>query len=1776
MKTLSYILGSALYVLASLAQTVVERGPHTDVVEVSQQNELGESVPISRYTVLQPGLNYFAAEEGIWKPTSTHMELEQGGAAYQKAPFKLNFAANVNDVAAPVTLTLPDGRKIRIKTVGIALTAANGDSVWLGEIKNSNGVLDGDTVIFADAFDGIKADIIVKVSIGKYESDVVLREQVIAPQLVGFDKDTATLEIWHKVVESPAPDVIVGHIPRKNGSIDTDEQLGFGDMFIGEGSAFLVGTNKVPATAPEGAIKVAKEQFNDGATRYLIEKIPYAEAAAHLQSLPARQAAHLDRDSLQQRILNSRNVAARPASRSIPVSLAASTPNADSKAAAKTVAAIMRGKGANVAGFVMDYTVVVGVSNFRFRGDTTYYCTNDVSLTGTTVLEGGAVIKFPPYNGVSRLSLYGKLDCRTSPYAMAVFTADADNSVGETISTSALSGYYGRMNLYFASTDPYAQDLHDIRCGYAYWGIFLYTAGSTPHNLSNIQLMNCWYGVEADDLSAGTCYVNARNIMADNTMTPFYGNRVSYAAEHVTAHRAHRFFQYATGGSGALCLTNSLLVKMTNASSSFTADHVTTLSSDAGVFATVGAGAHYLPPMSPYRNVGATAVTPEMLAILKKTTTDAPALLADVVSTSTTLAPRVFCDNVLPDLGYHFARLDYLCTELVVTNATLTLTNGVAVGWYGKNGVFLAKNSRLISEGKPEEMNRLIRYSLVQEQADVISANGTTSGVLLTTNGLAVANRPEIQIRFTEIALPGQTSSKRYFLNSPNGATGAKSLSVENSLLRNVNLSYSGMQETTTAHSVSLINSIFERCTVGMDRFYGPQLVYNLWNNLFTYSTVSLSEGTSTSIPLSYVRDNVFDTVTTSLSGGGTRVTHDHNAYYASATLPYANGGSGINVQLTAVNFVSSHLGRYYSPGTGGLAALMNAGSRTANIAKLYHFTSLASQEKELGSTVDIGVHYLACNGSGKAIDSDRDGLADILEDKNLDGARAANESDFLNPDTDGDQVSDGGEIRSGRDPIVAESGPMTRKRLAYWNFDDPEFSAETGQPCIDHTGGTFGGITGVSFAGSAAHMVSNGSRLVYPEIGDDGYPAVDRAKGTIRFWFRPDWAVGQMPAVGRLVSVGSDSVAKDNLWKVELLPNAQPATAVRIVFKTQLSGSETTYVTSDLTDWTAVRWHQIALTYEGTNIVLCVDGAVKAQATAPLASPFVLAPSFDKRLSERVAFGSAKDGSQTARGHFDEIETFNYPLTNDEIALDYAEIAARDDDHDGLPNLTEVDFVGTNPVDGDTDNDQMPDGWEYWWNIWRGRFIPRIFSLGDPGQSDAGSEFEDAGQLDNFNNLQEYRLGLNPYVKDTLPAPVIKNVALAPNKLMNIKFGTWTATGPTGKAGAGCGDNDQWNVIGPLASVQGLNWADGTHSDVAIHLRMELGHVTKLTVNCEQVTEAPQTGKYFCDWLSQTNVWQNVFCCTNLNDASNLTSPAQFLCIHSQTGEQMYLQDNYWGYAGDPGTYRALLPQWPWGGGPPSFTTYVAPGEGLPPSTTARTLVLSDDSFTLDGRPIERVNGTGVSGTHVVSKIVASPSMESAYINGFDQVGAFVNGAGVSGGPMMSEYLWNSMDGQLIGQPQSTACDSYWFTGDGHGSIVIENLPFDTYTVYLYAARPGLSASTPVSVNGVTVNIPATGANLPKFVERLNFASVGTESTSTIKIDFLNSSSLINAIQIAKRPSGPGAMSLFPAPPPTATAKYDDANGIRVDWTALPSVAYRVYRIVIDPLTLLPAVLRS
>ena len=166
--------------------------------------------------------------------------------------------------------------------------------------------------------------------------------------------------------------------------------------------------------------------------------------------------------------------------------------------------------------------------------------------------------------------------------------------------------------------------------------------------------------------------------------------------------------------------------------------------------------------------------------------------------------------------------------------------------------------------------------------------------------------------------------------------------------------------------------------------------VYSAYNNLF-YGGSTVFErypgaGTWT------VRDNVFDGAALTLTNQA--VVNDHNAYVGSgqAQLPGSGGGDVVLSSFAYTNLAAWPSWRFYQVTTN----LVDAGSRNATNAGLYHFTTQVSQAKETNSPVDIGFHYVAADtATGLALDADGDGSADCIEDGDGDGTVDVGETDW-------------------------------------------------------------------------------------------------------------------------------------------------------------------------------------------------------------------------------------------------------------------------------------------------------------------------------------------------------------------------------------------------------------------------------------------------------------------------------------------------------------------------------------------------------------------------------------------------------------------------------------------------------------------------------------------------------------------------------------------------------------------------------------------------------------
>lgn len=909
------------------AYNITERGPHHRVwARVSYEtNALGEATAqTNSYTELETGMNV-RQPDGSYVEASDEIEIMNEGAVARKGRHQVIFSVNCNTPVAIDMLTA-DGKRLQSRILGLAFyDTATGESVLIAEIKDSDGQLLMDArneVIYYDALTDIKCDIRYRNSKAGLEQDLILRENPPSPADYKLSPATTVLEVLTEFFDAPVPEKKERFV---NGS--ADEFLDFGDLKMGNGRVFVMGeeATEIAVTKQWGTL--------DGRT-FLMEEIPYQTVVPALDALPGRTASLMTSpDGVLHRV---------SVRRLLPTFKQAKKGTGPMKLAS----APLSGKGV-----VLDYTAASSATNYTFKGDTTYYVSGTVNLSGTnTIFEGGTVIKYAPTN-TPKLNVTSPITWQGSVYRQIVMTARDDSTVGEGITGSTgnpNTNYFANPALYIDGTVAGTNAvLQNLRIAYAQSAIVF--NGRTGHVVSHAQLVNC-----ANGITATNAEFSLRNALLYNVLTNFNGSSATGHCEHLTINTASWMNK---SNAITLTLTNSLLVGVTNAGT-FTSNSVSTATSAA--FVTVGAASHYLAD-SNYRNSGTTNINANLAAALKKLTTYPPLELTNDFTLNTTLSPQAQRDTDTPDRGYHYDPLDYVVSGRTLTNSTLTLTNGVAIGTYGSSsshGISIVKDGKLISEGSPPNPNHIVRYNTVQEQA---STNWSASTVAHSIK-FGTSTGQDARCRFTDWSLLGNNGHHFY------ASTGSSTCGFQD-------CQFGGGRFFIYDITPGLTNCLWERVA---NEAGGSSSSFYMYNNLtkggsWTFTTYSYGW---------IARDNMFDSCI--LNSVEIDLTSDHNAYVNVSVL---SGTGGSDKTLTNAAYQIGSLGRYYYPTNGGqLSTLIGAGSRNATNATLYHYTVTTNQVKEASSTVDIGFHYVAVNGSGQPLDTDSDGVPDYLEDRNGDG----------------------------------------------------------------------------------------------------------------------------------------------------------------------------------------------------------------------------------------------------------------------------------------------------------------------------------------------------------------------------------------------------------------------------------------------------------------------------------------------------------------------------------------------------------------------------------------------------------------------------------------------------------------------------------------------------------------------------------------------------------------------------------------------------------------------
>jgi hypothetical protein len=919
---------------------------------------------------------------GRWVPADPSFEITERGA---EARFTAHRVLLAPDIASPGAVQVEkDGVALHCHPLCIGYyDPVDGRSVALAEITNAVGwIVASNVVVFSNCFDGLRASIRYRNSRAGLESDLLLHAQPPPPPpsfsprtrlelFTEFVGDTPTPRLQQRVLQQEQDAALRGQMVEPDFA---DSTLDFGAISMGPGRAFLAGTN-AQRRAAGAPIQVGKRyQVIDG-RRVLIEAVEWSRIQRLITNLPAASVSGvitnaalrpgraglpgqppetlLGQDGAPSGHALPTKAVKTAALRSLPTpraSLHTGTRMQMLAASAPSRAAL----GAEPPTFVLDWEAKgnESASGYTFEAGATYRVTGPFTLSGTTTFSEGACIKFDTSGS---LQIQGPVYFQGSQYRAIIFTGTDDDSLGEILpgSTGApWNAHYGTPMLYISPSAP-AVDLSHFHMAYANQGIWIEN-GSQDNLIRHAQIVHSWTPIYLDYVG-----LRARNVLAHDVDQFFLGGWPAIHGEHLTVHTA---FSVADGYT-PLYLTNSLVVNTDDTAAWYTTDHSQWHSEQDAVFQTVGAGSHYLAEPSLLRDAGSPAIDPVLLADLQLRTTYPPtALNQPIVATTVILDPIVLRDNNgMPDLGYHYDPLDYLVSGLSISESTVIATNGVAIGLdYSQSAWGLVLNdSTFVSEGSPLKPNRLLRTSWVYEDPvlDWGAALFYDSGYEAPPIGPS-----ELRFRFTELAqLPGDAC---YFLYN---YVGFRAIEWSHCSF------YNPLVVVDTAGNGSLVCGSTNTLWQGGASEFGlgpttPGVRVDLRNNLFRQHALHFV-GAVTGWTM---RDNVFESAY--VDDHGVAMHHCYNGYFDTTRNLVANGANDVDLEDPP-----------FLPGT--LASLptdsplIDAGSQCAAGAGLYHFTTTADQVEEGNSVVDIGLHAVALNGAGQPIDSDTDGVPDVIED---------------------------------------------------------------------------------------------------------------------------------------------------------------------------------------------------------------------------------------------------------------------------------------------------------------------------------------------------------------------------------------------------------------------------------------------------------------------------------------------------------------------------------------------------------------------------------------------------------------------------------------------------------------------------------------------------------------------------------------------------------------------------------------------------------------------------
>ncbi len=918
---------------------VVETGPNHERLERAEVvvDERGEArEEIKTFVRLATGLNYWDESASEWVESKELIEAVRGGAIARQGAQQVKFANRLN-VRGAVEVRNPDGHHFRSSIVGLAYrNARTGAQQAVAQVKATRGkIIPPNQVLYSDAFDGVRADVLYIYRRHGFSQNVVLREKVPGPEEFGMDpSETVELVVVTEFFDlSVAP--TVEEVPSRRGNralrgreerLAWDQEIAIGEMQFGIGEAFTVdsGSERLP-----GHAGVGKHWLTEDGRHFLFETVDLAEAEPALSVLPQAQAG---RGGPPAR-------GGREAVANLGDSLLPDTP----ESARMTVGSE---SDLPTGGYLIDYqTISANIGNYVFKSGVTTGVENVVSFQGHTRFEGGTVIKL---KAASIVGVVGSATFETTPFSPVIITSYQDDSAGERylgVDNPTPTGYLeGSHGLYLSNTSNI--EVANVHVRYCKYGISM--VGGGGHTLRNIQISTAYYGIFLD----GESFDNSiRNALIDDSHYGFVTDQLDgshISGENLTVHDCAILCQ-----TFGVDLKNSLIVDVATIPNYGHRSDGNNFEepSASGIFRSVGGGHFYL-ANDDFRDEGTDQIHPALKYDLERMTTHPPVIEEDKsITTDTTWTPHVQRDNNGTfDVGYHYPAVDYLVDDITVDGqAVLTVEAGTVLGEYGDKCIRIGDDAKVHLLGTVTEPVTISWYGDLQDAPDESRIIFTGSHTFFEPrDDVGGSNQNELKLSFVNIYRGSYKAGGYYAIRVNAGTHGCHELSVSNCQI----LGKTFELNDALGRQYSFRNNLF---TFGQFKLEGDQSV-EMYNNLFLKSTVYLTQGAGADHWA--IRDNVFYETNAGSSSSFTNATYTHNAF-VNTSLRLGGALQSGDQTPSSLAFVTGPFGDYYMDSDVSGNQLLNTGSRSAPDAGLFHYTTgWPNDLKEGTSSVDIGLHY--------------------------------------------------------------------------------------------------------------------------------------------------------------------------------------------------------------------------------------------------------------------------------------------------------------------------------------------------------------------------------------------------------------------------------------------------------------------------------------------------------------------------------------------------------------------------------------------------------------------------------------------------------------------------------------------------------------------------------------------------------------------------------------------------------------------------------------------------